>query len=469
MKSSDRKRRSEQEPPEKNPAWESHYFTADASSSDVSDSADIFDDDLGTIEPMTVPGYDHLRYIPFGPDDLLPYHLLREIRRDEVLSQNLFFNVLTLYGTGVEYRDIETDRPTADSDIREFAMRNSLRHFFLEQCTDLKHFFFAVAVVILNRAGDRIVSVRHKEACHVRFEPAGRDGNIHRCFVANFRRRSRLTRKDIETLTVLDERDPLGHLRILMGIGYGRDGLKKERTRERKFAVVLRFPTPGNRYYPSPYYTSIFRGDWLDIKRLISKGKKAKIRNQGAVKYHIEIHREYWDRLFESEGIFDPLEKKKRKRRELENIKKFALGVDNAGKTWISSYYTDNYGKEQRMIRINLVDTSKEGGDWAEDTQEASNMICYGTNIHPNLVGAVPGKAAANNSGSDKRELFTLKQSLEASFRDLLLKFHELVIHFNGWADHVVPVVPMILLTTLDKHTDAEKTTNRENKSESAN
>lgn len=84
-------------------------------------------------------------------------------------------------------------------------------------------------------------------------------------------------------------------------------------------------------------------------------------------------------------------------------------------------------------------------------------MLCYGMNIHPNLVGAVPGKAAANNSGSDKRELFTLKQALETAFHDMLLKVHRTVIYFNGWERKVRPDVPMILLTTLDKKTDAEK------------
>ena len=83
-------------------------------------------------------------------------------------------------------------------------------------------------------------------------------------------------------------------------------------------------------------------------------------------------------------------------------------------------------------------------------------MLCYGTNIHPNLVGAVPGKSQSNNSGSDKRELFTLKQSLETAFRDMLLGVHELIIWFNGWQDKAVPTVPMVLLTTLDKGTDAK-------------
>ena len=86
------------------------------------------------------------------------------------------------------------------------------------------------------------------------------------------------------------------------------------------------------------------------------------------------------------------------------------------------------------MVRINVVETGKEGGDWSEDIQEASNITCYGDNIHPNLVGATPGKGQSNNSGSDKRELFTLKQALEIPFHDLMNIPHNIVIEYNAGA-----------------------------------
>lgn len=425
---------------------------------DVSDSADIFDEDGTRIEGAQVPGYPQLLYMPFGYDNELPFHIMREIGSDEVMSQNLFFNILTAYGSGLQYVDRETKAPTDDPEIQRFMLMNSMREFFLEQCTDMKYYFFAVAVIILNKEGTQIVQVRHKDACYCRFEKADKKGRINHIFYANWKKSDgNLTRKDVEMITLLDEKNPLGHLEVLMGRAPGADGLTEVRTSARKFAVVMRFPTPGQRYYPSPYYTAIFRGDWYDLKKLIGKGKKAKIRNSTSVKYQVEIHRDYWDTLFSNEQIDDPLEQRKRMKKEIEDIKNFVTGSVNAGKVWVSSYFIDSYGKEQRMVRINLIDTSKEGGDWSDDIQESSNMMCYGLNIHPNLVGAVPGKSQSNNSGSDKRELFTLKQSLETAFHDMLSKVHELIIFFNGWEKKVRPQVPIVLLTTLDKNTDAVK------------
>lgn len=62
-----------------------------------------------------------------------------------------------------------------------------------------------------------------------------------------------------------------------------------------------------------------------------------------------------------------------------------------------------------------------------------------------------------NNSGSDKRELFTMKQALETLPHDIMMTVHNVIIYFNDWQDKVYPVVPMIMLTTLDKNKDAEE------------
>ena len=56
-----------------------------------------------------------------------------------------------------------------------------------------------------------------------------------------------------------------------------------------------------------------------------------------------------------------------------------------------------------------------------------------------------------------------MKQALETLTHDMMMKVHNTIIWFNGWEDKVEPVVPMILLTTLDKKTDAvESNTNNQ-------
>lgn len=109
-----------------------------------------------------------------------------------------------------------------------------------------------------------------------------------------------------------------------------------------------------------------------------------------------------------------------------------------------------------RVIDLN-AGNKKEGGDWSDDTSEAANTLCFAMGVHPNLIGATPGKSQMNNSGSDKRELFTLKQSMEKPTQDIMLKPYHVILHFNGWDDKLTVTVPMLQLTTLDENKDAKK------------
>lgn len=76
--------------------------------------------------------------------------------------------------------------------------------------------------------------------------------------------------------------------------------------------------------------------------------------------------------------------------------------------------------------------------------------------VHSNLVGSVPGKAQSNNSGSDKRELYTIAQALQKPYHDLLFIVHRLIIRVNGWKG-AKPECPFVMLTTLDQHQDAKQ------------
>lgn len=423
----------------------------------VEDSSQVFDEDAN-ISTTPVPNRQGMAYVNFGEDNQLPFKIIKMIGQDEVMSQNKLFNVITCYGAGLKYMDVDTKQPTTHPEIKSWLVRNSLPLFQLEQATDMKYFFFCVSVIILSKDGKKINRLIHKEACYCRFEKA-RYGKINHVIYANFRDNASLSPDDYEVIRLLDPRDPLGDLMVLMGREPGRDGQTRVRTKDKKFAILVRFPTPGFQYYPIPYYTSIFRGDWYDIKRLIGKGKKAKLRNHASVKYQVEVHKDYWRNICDEEHITDPLKKQERIKKEKENIKKFVSGIENSGKVWITGYYVNPNGQEVRMVRINVIETGKEGGDWSEDIQEASNITCYGDNIHPNLVGATPGKGQSNNSGSDKRELFTLKQALEIPFHDLMNIPHQIVIAYNGWGEKVYPDIPMVLLTTLDQNTDAKQKT----------
>ena len=361
-------------------------------------------------------------YVLFGEDNLAPYLNMQRIEQNMIMSQCQNFNILTCYSQAVRFLDRDTKKMTEDPDIRSFCLRNAIHNAWLRMAIDMKYNYFSVMV-------------------------------IH------------LSRDPIEAIPLLDEINPLGDLLFRMGkepniytaekIPAPKDG------QDCKFAILCLMPTPGYQYYPIPPYMSIYRDYWYDIYRLIGLGKRWMIKNTSAPRIQVEIHRTYWDNICREENITDKVKRAERIKKERQNITDFCTKPENAGKAWITSYDTTPEGKEKRMVRINNLNegNKKEGGDWADDMQEASNILCFTMGVHPNMIGAVPGKSQMNNSGSDKRELFTLKQAIEKAFHDIMeVPFH-VIMHYNGWDKKYSIDVPMIQLTTLDENKDAKETT----------
>ena len=384
----------------------------------------------------------------------MPFDILDLIEKDETLATCQCFNAEVCYGAGLRY-DTCIATAAVKNEVEDFLLDNDLPAYFLGVSQYFKHFGFAVSVLILNEDGTKIVRLLRKEACYCRFAPADASGKIPSVLYANWR-------KGVSSRSDIDLLDPASPWRDLQ------DKLAKG-SKTRKFAVVSRIPTVDSTYYHIPYYAALFKGKWYNIKQLIGIAKEAKLKNHAPIKYQIEISAKYWESIFRAEGITNRRKQQERIVREKQSILDFLTGAENSGKAWFSTFYITPDGKEQHDVVINKIDDSKEGGDWEIDIQEAINMICFTMRVHSNLVGSVPGKAQTNNSGSDKRELYTIAQALQKPYHDLLFTVHRIILRFNGWQEVTVDV-PFIQLTTLDEHADAKQvTTNPDSNNETDN
>jgi hypothetical protein len=390
---------------------------------------------------------DTLSYMPWGADNQMPFKILNLIEKDETLATCQVFNAEVCYGSGLQYNCFEATAAYVRDEVENFMLDNDLASYFLGVSQDFKHFGFAVSVIILNEDATRVVRLLRKEACYCRFAAADARGIIPKVLYANWRRPIS-SKSDIEVIDLLNPASPWRDLQSKLAKG----------TKTRKFAVLSRIPTVDSTYYPIPYYAALFKGKWYNIKQLIGIAKEAKLRNSAPIKYHIEVGAKYWESIFRAEGITDRRKQQERIVTEKQSILDFLTGAENSGKAWFSTFYISPDGHEQHDVVINKIDSSKEGGDWETDIQEAINMICFTMRVHSNLVGSVPGKAQTNNSGSDKRELYTIAQALQKPYHDLLFTVHRIIIRFNGWQG-VQPECPFIQLTTLDEHTDAKQVT----------
>ena len=435
---------------------------------------------------------DRMQYIPWGADNQMPFRIIDLIESDETLATCQMFNAEVCYGSGLVYKidrdeqegsegekEASKDKSRTSSlftrtsqEIDDFFADNDLASYFLGVCQDFKHFGFAISVIILNEDASRIVRIVRKQACYVRFAPADKSGIIPYILYANWR--NAVNPDEVERIELLNPQSPLIDLQTRLnkgnkinsslytshpplGEGMGR-GL-------RKFAVISRIPTPDHTYYPIPYYAALFKGKWYNIKQLIGIAKEAKLKNSAPIKYHIEIANSFWNNIFKVEGITDRIKQQERVNQEKDNIINFLTGMENSGKVLFSTFYVSPNGEEQHDVVINKIETDKEGGDWATDIIEAVNMMCFTMRVHSNLVGSVPGKTQTNNSGSDKRELYTIAQALQKPYHDLLFNVHRLIIRYNGWKG-AHPECPFIQLTTLDENKDAKMVTTEKSDSE---
>ena len=288
-------------------------------------------------------------YMPWGADDQMPFDIIQLIESDETLSTCQMFNAEVCYGSGLVYQTDEMCKQKVVNEVEEFFLDNDMASYFLGVCQDFKHFGFAVSVIILNEAGNKVVRVLRKEACYVRFAPANKEGVIPQVLYANWRNSVRA--EQVEVIPLLNPQSPWTDLQAQVKKG------------KRKFAVVSRVPTPDHTYYPIPYYASLFKGKWYNIKQLIGVAKEAKLKNSAPIKYHIEIAKSFWANIFKAEGITDRIKQQERVNEEKDNIINFLTGMENSGKVLFSEFYVSPNGEEQHDVVINKIETDKEGGD----------------------------------------------------------------------------------------------------------
>lgn len=433
----------------------------------VADSKNIFDDPDAAPVDITI-GTKQYQVVPWGENNDLPMQIIQAVDKSPDLSTGLFFNVKAGFGDGITACTYELDKdgkkvikPVYDNvEINRFFEDNDINGYFLEQLTDLDYFFNVFPEVILNREkpeSRKVVSLSHKEAAFSRWGVMDKkSGQITQHFYSAQWDDASTEAPSYVVTPVLNAKRPIKDLLIRIG----REPDARNRTKDEKkfrYIVPVSFPSPGRTYYQKPYWYSIIESGWYDFAVAIPEFKKYLIQNGMTIKYIIYLADDYFTTLFAKEGITDVAKQKARVQKEYDDLNKYLTGLKNTGKSMITYFKTFPDGKEQRRIDIQVIDNKFKGGEYLEDSSEVSNMIAYTLGVHPSIIGASPGKNS-NNSGSDKRELFIMKQALLKSIRDRLLRPLYLVKAINKWPDNIHFTIPNIELTTLDKNKTGNET-----------
>lgn len=443
----------------------------------MSDSHDMFSNPDAAPLKKTIKNNSY-EIVPWGADNDLPDQIISKVAKSVDMSTNMLFNISVGYGSGIipvrrkikesSSYDLQISyEPVLDNkEINTFFENNNLERYWLEQITDMQYFFNCFPEIILNQEepGKRqVVELRSKEASKSRWSKMNDNGIIEKHFYSAYWKDSNIyqSKKDpdnplcIDITDVLDFYNPILDLKRKIGREKYPD-LKTKDDKVYRYIIPINFPTPGKTYYQKAYWYSLFESGWYDHAIMIPEAKNALMKNKMVVQFVVYIHEKYFDWIFQKEGITDDAAKKARIKKEYGDIQSFLAGSKNQGKAIIAKMMYSPDGKtEMPAVKIVPIDNPIKGGEYIDDSEEVSNIIAYGMNVHSSVIGS-HGKGGTIN-GTEARELFIIKQALMRPFRDLLLKPLYLIKAINKWPEDIFFIIPNLQLTTLDRGTGAVK------------
>lgn len=432
------------------------------------DSSDFVTDPKFTeknIKPINKPTLD-IAFVPRGNGDQLPIEIVNAIGSDVTVGSNIEFNTRVLYGEGVmvvkRFRndkdeiELKEQLPSEQPEIFQFLEDNNINYINRELANDLAIFSDAYLELTFNKdkANPKIVRIRAKETMCSRISVIDETTKLSKWHGYGLTWGD--THNDIFVTPLLDRQAPLLDLKQRMGIATNDDGIKVT-GEDRSFILNLNMTTPGRFYYNKAYWWTIFKSGWFDFACAIPALKKALIKNQMVIKYMISINRDFWEKYYKSRKLTKDEDKKAARESFLTQMDKFLSSEDNAGKSFVSAFDYDMIkGFEHHDIIIKPLESFLKGGEYIEDSEEVSNMICYAMGVHPSIIGASPGKSKSIN-GTEARELFLIHQALSKPLQDEILFPLYVVKAINQWPADIFFTIPNMQLTTLDKGTGATK------------
>jgi len=431
-------------------------------------SKDFFYEDKD-IKPRTLSANkkSEIKYIPWGQDNAYPNSVISLVENNPVASPLLEFKTELDYGSGIkigrkvdgvftEYTEHELLSDQKLKLVKEFFEDNNMNLQISESLTDIEWWRTSPIELIANKNGDKIVEINTKEMAFTRWSEMNTSGLIENHIYSAKWVEGNVSESDFIITPVLNFKKPGVDLKRRMGLKENLNG-KKQKTGEKRWIYPIQFASPARKYYPSPAWHSIIKSGWLDFMNAIPVFKKTLMINNINVKYHIEISLNYFPRIFAEEGITDAEEKQARVSQEYTDIQNFLTGQENTGKPIITYFKQTPDGKEVISdIKIHVID-SKVGGEYNEDSQEASAMVYTAFRVHPNVISVIPSKNNSNLSGSDKRELLRIAQTFTRRIRNEWYSLLKLIKQINGWPEELEFSISDIILTTLDQGKEVQE------------
>lgn len=344
--------------------------------------------------------------------------------------------------------------------LKQFQEECNLDLWLYEQASDANYFWNWYPVIELNIGTvdepwiPKIKRISYLEATCTRKGVMDSFGNINYCvFSRSFANVTGVVTPgkpdDNIRQTIIDALDPERAAAQL------REKVKKQqnnrpKSRTTRYVIPMSIPTPGKFYYSSPSWWTIFKSRIFQYMLAMFARRANLMENSTMFKYLIHIDEQYIAYECARHNATTDDDKEKVFNKLMDDISNFIKDPKNNGKTLLALSNTID-GKKVKWVEIEVLDSPMKGSDVKEDIAEIANVMLFAMGIHPQTVGAIPGKDKMA-SGTEARELNTLQQLYLYGMKKLILYPLEVMKSFNNLDYHLKFDIPVHVLTTLDKN-----------------
>lgn len=391
----------------------------------------------------------------WGDDNLYPQNFETKLKKSGTAIGGLEVLTSAHFGTGFAlFREVEEDFKkvplTEFPDIHAFFRRTKFNIFKAGIISDFEKFRWACPEYLLSPDYSTIISVKRHPVANCRFQvPNEKSGHIENIVINS----DWETRKK-ENEAVVPCFDQM---------------LSVEEIKEYcKLKKISRFIIPVidilsiEKVYPSVGWHSSFKNGWLDVVLSIPEFKKFMFEQQLNFKFLIHIADDYFAHVYGAESWNDMSDtEREAKRNELvDKIDNKMAGNEAAGRSLISPFFRDkNTGEMIKGVQIDDVKQSQSNGEFLLDASAGNSEILFPMGVDPCLLGAgIPGGKNLSGSGSDKREAYTILCSRLPVKHAMTLEIFLTIRDWNEWDQTLVPKLPNVSLTTLDKNPTGQTT-----------
>jgi hypothetical protein len=367
-------------------------------------------------------------FVPWGRNNRLAFEMAETVRASTVMAPAMKKMARLLYADGIKYEFFELDEKGKgswvegnDSEIDDWLEESDINNYLRNACYYHYHYENVFAGIQTNLKKDKVTRIWAEKSEQVRYAWQDENGFINKAFInANWK-----TSNDISKALQVPIIDPT----------YPYEAQIK-RIKSTRFISPLSLDdaSADENFYTTPSWYSAVLSDWASFASSIPQFKAAMMKNQIALKYHIEIDSKYWEFKYgEQWDGFSEQRKEAAIRSHIQDFNANMTGAKNALNTLVTHSHSEG-DKQISFWKVTPIDDKVKSGVYIEDSQEASSHLLYALGCDPALIGSGPGKNYGSGSGSDKNAAYNIFMMEAKPIHDNLLRPIISSSRFNGYS-----------------------------------